>query len=227
MDNQLDDISGGSTSSAGEDSNRKMSADGPTPVPRVKLPLAVPPTGVAQLFDNPPLVGDEKREDYDKFFLAIAAAVNPVDEIAWMFTWDIAYLSWEIRRERIVKANIVRSSQIDAVRNSLEAVEAGKPMRIIRGKTARQWASNPKSRREIDKRLADDGYGQSDILAQAYILGAANIDAIDRRIASYELRRMALVREVEAYNGKFARKLDAASKDVVDAEFTDAPQENS
>jgi hypothetical protein len=53
------------------------------------------------------------------------------------------------------------------------------------------------------KKLADHGYGASDILAEAYDVGAANIDAIDRRIASYETRRMAVMRAVETYNEKF------------------------
>jgi predicted outer membrane protein len=70
--------------------------------------------------------------------------------------------------------------------------------------------------------LVDNGYEPKDILSEAYIIGAAEIDAIDRRIASYEARRMAVMRAVDAYNEKFARKLEAA-RDIVDAEFTDLP----
>jgi len=58
----------------------------------VKLSKVTPPAGLAQLFDDPPLVGNERREDYDNFFSAIAAAVNPA-EIAWLFTRDFADLS--------------------------------------------------------------------------------------------------------------------------------------
>jgi hypothetical protein len=31
------------------------------------------------MFADPPLVGDEKREDFDKLLIAIAGAVNPAD----------------------------------------------------------------------------------------------------------------------------------------------------
>jgi hypothetical protein len=186
---------------------------------------------LAHLFADPPLVGNEKREDFDSFFSAIAAAVKPADAIAWLFTWDIAYLSWEIRRERVVKADIIKSAQILAVGRFLELVEAnGSPTRINFGENdrlARRSVSNSKSKREIEKKLADNGYGSSDILAEAYILGAANIDAIDRRLASYEARRMATLRELEIYSEKFARKLDAASSDIVDAEFTDLSTERA
>jgi hypothetical protein len=35
------------------------------------------------------------------------------------------------------------------------------------------------------------------------------------------------MRAIEDYNEKFARKLDAASEDVVEAEFTDLPTEKA
>jgi hypothetical protein len=49
----------------------------------VKLSKVKPPAGLAQLFDDPTLVGNEKREDYNSFFAAVAAAVNPGDAIGW------------------------------------------------------------------------------------------------------------------------------------------------
>ena len=229
MSSQINGVSAESAPPAGEHRKRKKAAGSPI-VPLARAPLFAPPSDLAQFLDDPPLVGNEKREDYDKFFSAIAAAVNPADRIAWMFTWDIAYLSWEIRRERIVKAGIIESAQIDFVRGLLES---GKLLAgLVRLKEvereARQWVKNPKSLQETTKKLADNGYGPSDILAEAFILGARNIDAIDRRIASYEARRMAVLREVEAHNERFARKLDAASARIVDAEFSEvSPQENS
>jgi len=139
--------------------------------------------------------------------------------------------SWEIRRERAVKADIIKSAEIDAAGSFLELIDAvGDPLRIHFGgnaRAARQSASNSKSRREIDQKLAANGYGPSDVLAEAYMRGAPNIDAIDRRLASYEARRMTTLRELEIYNERFASKLDAASRDIVEAEFTDLSPENA
>jgi hypothetical protein len=199
-------------------------------VPLATVPLAAPPSKLAHLFADPPLVGNEKREDFDRFFSAIAAASKPVDAIAWLFTWDIAYLSWEIRRERVVKADIIKSAQLRAVGRFLVLIDEGGSSLLIdvgaNDRAARRWASDSKSRREIDQKLAANGYGPSDILAEAYIRGAPNIDAIDRRLASYEARRMTTLRELEIYSEKFASKLAATSRDIVDAEFT-VPTENA
>jgi hypothetical protein len=177
------------------------------------VPLAAPPSELADLFTDPPLVANETRQDFDRFFTAITAAVKPTDAIAWLYTWDVVCLSWEIKRERAVKTGIIKSSQIDFLSGllksgnlvSLTGTRASKISQRPNGNfEARQWVKSPESLPEISKLLADSGYGPSDILAKAYILGADNIDAIDRRIASYEIRRMALMRAVETYNEKFA-----------------------
>jgi hypothetical protein len=197
---------------------------------------APPPSELAVLFADPPLVGKEKREDFDRFFSAISAAVKPIDAVAWLYTWDVVCLSWEIRRERTVKAGIVESAQIDFVSGLLRShslvwiTRNALPQMLPRpnGKfEARQWIKNPESLPDITKLLTDNGYGPSDILAGAYVLRADSIDAIDRRIASYETRRMTVMRAVEAYNEKFARKLETASGDIAEAEFTDLPLENA
>ena len=230
MSNQIDGSPEESASPAGNRGKPKKLPDRKI-VPLDTAPLAVPPSGLALLFAQPPLVGNEKREDFDRFFSAITAAVKPADAIAWLYTWDIAYLSWEIKRERVVKAEIIKSACISAVGHILDSIEdegsfLARTLDVGKNKrAARQSENNSKSRREIDKKLADNGYGPSDILVGAYNFGAANIDAIDRRIASYESRRMAVMRAVEDYNEKFARKLDAVSGDIAEAEFTDLPPE--
>jgi hypothetical protein len=45
---------------------------------------------------------------------------------------------------------------------------------------------DPIARKEIDADLKARGYSPSKVLAQAYIEGAAEIDAVEQRIASYE-----------------------------------------
>jgi hypothetical protein len=67
------------------------------------------------------------------------------------------------------------------------------------------------------------GYDASDISTAAFSRGAEDIDAIDRRIASYELRRMTAMRELEHYNEALVRRRRVAA-DVIDGEFTEAAE---
>src|SRR5258708_30500532 len=73
-----------------------------------------PPKELEQFFDDPPLVGTERREDYQTFFSVIAMAVKPVDAIDWLLVYDVAYLSCEIRRERRINAEIITIRQTEA-----------------------------------------------------------------------------------------------------------------
>ena len=195
-----------------------------------------PPAGLEQLFDDPPLAANEKREDYDNFFSAVAAAVNPGDAIAWLFTRDISDLSWEIRRERRLKLQVIKSAEEDIVRKLL--MPPSKPLPFTgellslsdaflvdpeAENEAKRWASDPKARRRIDRELTEKGYDASYISTAALNQKADDIDAIDRRIASYELRRMAALRAIEHYSERLARRLDAAS-DVIEGQFTEAAE---
>jgi hypothetical protein len=84
----------------------------------VQAASIAPPKELAFMFADPPLVGDEKREDFDKLLIAIAGAVNPADEIVWLSVLGIANLSWEIRRE--VPASICQPT---ASRKSIKQFE--------------------------------------------------------------------------------------------------------
>jgi len=193
-----------------------------------KVKQVKPPAGLAQLFDDPPLVGDEKREDYDNLFSAVAAAIDPVDAIAWLLTRDIADLSWEIKRERRLKLQVIKSQEIEVVRRLLIPPKPEFTMDLEDDpndmkKEAEQWGADPKARRGIDKTLIEMGYDASYIFRTALNRAAEHIDAIDRRIASYELRRMAAMRALEHYSEALARRVKAAS-DVIEGELTEAAE---
>ncbi|THD68257.1 MAG: hypothetical protein E7813_11520 [Bradyrhizobium sp.] len=189
----------------------------------VKSPPLRLPKELAQFFADPPLALNERREDYDDLFAAIAAAAKPADAISWMFVRDITDLSWEIRRERSRKMQLIKSSEESRVADILtEGLDwsASTPGDADASEAARQWASDPKARRKIDKELPDLGWAPTDILSDA--LDNSDIDEIDKRIASYELRRMAALRAIELYSEKLARRLEGASSKVIDGEFTEA-----
>ena len=172
------------------------------------------------------------RKEYEHLFSAIVDAADPTDAIEWLFTRDIADLTWEIRRERAVKAQVIKSARNTVVEESADAsrYEYSGPMRhreqTLRGDRTdlEKWQSDPKSRPAIEKKLADGGHDGPSILAGAYIQAAASIDAIDRRIASYELRRMATLREAAAYSARLAGQLKASSEAVIEGEFTEAAE---
>jgi hypothetical protein len=189
------------------------------------------PEGLAEFLDDPPLVGDETVESYNKFFAAIVVGLKPADPIDWLYAKDVVDLSWQIRRERAVEAGVVKLLQSEVVRDLLKATaDSSKPLeaavyRIFHASDdAHAWASDPAARKEIDARLTAKGHPPSAVLAEAYRRGASDIDPIDKRIASYEARRTGLVREIERRDERFARNLDTASSSIIDGEFSEAAE---
>jgi hypothetical protein len=197
----------------------------------VKSPPLKPPKELAQFFADPPLALNEKRDEYDDLFAVIAAAAKPADAIAWIFVRDITDFSWEIRREKSRKIQAIRSMEEFVVAGILtppkpEGLDYGAPTPGAdeAKEAAWRWANDPKARRKIDKELAELGWDSTEILSSA--LGDTNtdIDEIDKRIASYEVRRMAALRAIEQYSEKLARRLEAASSEIIEGEFTEAAE---
>ena len=62
------------------------------------------------------------------------------------------------------------------------------------------------------------------MLAQAYLRGAREIDAIDKRIALYELRRNTILKEIGLRSERKAQKLAKATSGIIDGEFSEAAE---
>jgi hypothetical protein len=205
-----------------------------------------PPKELASFFANPPLVGDESREDYDNLFSEFAAAMKPLDAIAWIYLGEFTNLTWEIKRERWLKQRAVEAARKDLVGRLLMPPPPPPPTPLFPGhvvffdevapdpvraakverasEDAEQWASDPKARQGIDKELAESGYDQGYILARALTNSASEIDTIDKRISTYEYRRNAILREIHRHSESMARRLDRAASEIIDGEFTEAAE---
>jgi hypothetical protein len=189
-----------------------------------------PPKELEALFEDRPLLGRERREEYDAFFSAIAMAEPPSDAIDWMLLKDLVDLSWEIRRERRIKVEIVKLNQTEVICDLLKSTfdksnkVASDLNRIFGARTAAQlWASDAETRTSIDARLTEKGHDPDSVLGRSYLRGAGEIDAIDRRIALFELRRNRTLKEIGLRSERKAQRLAKASSDIIDGEFTEAP----
>ena len=187
---------------------------------------------LAFLFDDLPLVGNESSDDYCGLLKAIVADAAPTDAIGWLFLKSVVDATWDIRREYQVKAGIIRLYQKDVVLDLLKttqddptSIEAHK-YRIFRATNeADRWAVDASVRKKVDSTLEARGYLPSEVLARACVKASDQIDAVDRRIASLEARRMSILREIERRKDKeFARRLEKSTSEVLDAQFSEAAE---
>jgi len=190
-----------------------------------------PPKELQPFLEDFYLVGDETVEDYINLFVALATAARPADTIDWLLTKDIADLTWDIRRERAIKAAIIESTRKAVILDLLKAtvddpVSVGSHLYRIFGAAGEimRWSVDSEAKKEINAKLTARGYPPSEVLAQAFMRGAAQIDVVDRRIASYEMRKMLTLKEIERRNDRLSRQLEKASSEIIDAEFSEAAE---
>jgi hypothetical protein len=179
------------------------------------------PKELQKFLSNPPLMGTERPEDYMEFFLVIATAARPFDAIGWLLVSDLAAIWWEIRRERLIKAAIIRQKQQEAVAKlGNTRADYEREMRAAAQSALDDDASSLfrlRGSAPIEQKQEDS----VSLLAMAYLHGGDEIELCLRRIAALEYRLIAFLNEVERRNQKMARRADSAASDVVDAEFTD------
>jgi hypothetical protein len=191
-----------------------------------------PTNELRQYLGEPALVGAEKREVYDEFTSLIASAIKPTDPIGWLLTKNVTDWSWEMRREQAIKADMIKYYQKEVVAELIKTLAPagqlkGTIYRIFEaGDCLTRWATDPNARIEIDAALEAKGHGAPAILARAYMRGAGHIDAIDRRIASYERRRNTALREAGMWNEGLRRKLEHATTAIIEGEFTDVAEKH-
>ncbi|QDM22990.1 hypothetical protein FIU28_18875 [Tardiphaga sp. vice154] len=214
-----------------------------------KKPSNPIPKALENIFRAPSLVGTERIEDYNKLFKALAESVSPRNAIQWIYVRDVVDLTWQIRRERRIKDDVIKLHQKNIILKLLkdtyddpsQDVPPGDPTsagssgnssgtapamyRVFSAADEAQlWGSDYKARKEIEARLAARGYRDSEILAKTYIAAASQIESFDKRIESCERRRSAIMREIERCDEAFARALRNAPLDVIDGEFSEAAE---
>ena len=138
-----------------------------------------PPKELQRIFDNPPLVGDERREDYEDMLSTLAAAARLADAIAWIYFADVLNLTWEICRMRIIKTEAIKLYQKNAIRFETFVRLWDRNAKALR---ALESKAESKAQSEADDDYDADAEAKSDAGAEAETEVEIEID--DRAEAS-------------------------------------------
>jgi hypothetical protein len=203
-------------------------------MPRVKSSQLQRISKLDRFLGEAPLVGDETQKQYDAFRAEILSTLTEPNVINELYLKDVVDLSWQICRERRIHADVVLIYQQQVVRRLLKVSHSNpeKPYdeqnnvyRILgAGPDAQLWLADSAARKRIDAELERRGYSPRKVLALAYLEGRIEIDAIEHRIAFYEARRMATLKEIERRNEAAAEQLKRASTRVIEGEFKQAAE---
>jgi hypothetical protein len=176
-------------------------------------------------FGPPPLIGNERREDYLAFCSVIERAAKPADNICRILVRDLVNIWWEIRRERLIKVEIIKQKQREYVETpGYTRADFEKERQLAHEmSTPRDEDDEPSMfRKKGSAPVETKQEDQISSLAKVYLQDGSAIEDCDGRISALEFRRSALLREVERRNQIVVRNADQAASGFVDAEFTEA-----
>jgi hypothetical protein len=185
-----------------------------------KVPAEVERRPERSLLGPPPLIAGESLVEYEELESKLAATVMPKDFLETIWVRDVVDLTWEIRRQRRIKAGFLTSVQYQGVEAVLQAVlhqGLGAPEAL-----AKQWAArDPDAVKKVDNLLSAKGLTMDVADARALAANIGAFERIDAGIMNLETRRNAALREIERHRSNFGSALRRATDDVIDAEYRD------
>ena len=203
-------------------------------------PAAVTRTA-SQLADIRELLGpawtiegeDPKR--YDQLLVRVAEAVGPIDFIDWLLVKDVVALTWEIQWSRIHHETVIRMGRLKALEQILERAMPtrdgifgpGQIAALAKALAAKWLSGDSKAAKEVVETLHKSGFSVADITAHAMTVMAVELERIDRQVERRESRRDSLLRQIERRRESWAKLVQRATEDVVEADFREEPARGS
>jgi hypothetical protein len=198
-----------------------------------KDPESAPPAKVATeiLLNVPdflgpaPLIPGEDPAAYSALQVGVSAAVRPNGVLEEIWVRDVIDLTWEARRLRRLKAQLLQAAAHEGLRKVLEPL-IKRDFTSIGDDAARElsdrWARRePKAVKEVNGHLSAAGLTMDAVMAQTLDCKLYSIEQLDRMLASSEARRGAALREIDRHRETLASALrrEAETEDAVFAEI--------
>ena len=172
--------------------------------------------GRLALFGPAPLFEGEDAAAYDELLARISGAVKPADIFEEIWVRDIVDLVWEVLRLRWLKANLMTATAYRGLQQILKPLVGF----LEEEKLAKAWAARDQSAiKRVDKLLASAGLTMDAVMAQTLSISLDDIERIDRMIATAEMRRNAILHEVDRHRTTWGQELRRAAQQAEDAEF--------
>ncbi|MGX1362292.1 hypothetical protein [Bradyrhizobium elkanii] len=175
-----------------------------------QLAVAALPVELEALIPAPLLLPGESLEAYHLLQQAVFADLTPRSALEWLLAIDIAELSWEIRRYRLLRHALLADHRQQAIEASLRRIDhAGiKPEfeedanRHTR-QNALSWRLDHDAAREIEVRLADYGFDQQALNLEVFVQASEIFLMFEGLLIAAQKRRTFLFREIDRYrNGR-------------------------
>lgn len=172
------------------------------------------PKFIQKNFVFPPLLPDENEEDFEELFDSLVKAVGAETIIEFHQVYDVAILTWEIRRYQQIRMKLIGNHTRQAVRNAFAMMLTDRsptaPETILKNDIAEKtekFFSDPQFREQA---MSEFDLADYSVEAATFAQALPEIAAIERLIASAQKRLLSFL-------GNLEKRCEARAKELAKA----------
>lgn len=176
--------------------------NGPLPTAH-QLTATALPVEFEALAPPPLLLPGESLEHYQALRQAVFADLAPRSAIEWLLAIDIAELSWEIQRYRLLRHKLLETYRQKAIEAALQRIDMigiasdfEDQAAYYTRQNAVSWRIDPMAATEIDVRLAAYGFDQHAITTEVYVQAREMVVLFEGLLNAAQTKRVLLLREI-------------------------------
>jgi hypothetical protein len=181
--------------------------------------MEVPPSIAPFVGKCPPLLQGESEDQYYAMFDLLMDEMQPDTSTEWLLFADVVSLFWELGRYRNWKGailNIYRRSALETALRQTHRSHAivGDVVALINiaRKEAEEWRTDPQKRAALDARLAENGYDETTLNAEAFLEAIEPLAKIERFLSSARGQLSIMLKEAHVRKKFAARARHALEK---------------
>lgn len=168
-----------------------------------ELTITALPVEFEALAPPPLLLPGEHLEHYHALRQAIFADLAPRSAIEWLLAIDVAEVSWEIQRYRVLRHKLLETYRQQAIEATLRRIDMVGIATDFEGEAAYHtlqnalsWRIDPVAASEIEARLAAYGFDQHAITTEVYVQAREVLVLFEGLLDAAQTKRMLLLREI-------------------------------
>ncbi|WLA79960.1 hypothetical protein [Bradyrhizobium elkanii] len=154
----------------------------------------------------PLLLPGERLDHYHALRQLIFTDLAPRSAIEWLLAIDVAELSWEIQRYRLLRHRLLvtyRQKAIEAALRHIDMIsiapEFEEEAEYYTRQNALSWRIDPVATTEIEARLTSYGFDQHAINTDVYVQAREVFILFEGLLNAAQARRLLLIREIKKH----------------------------
>lgn len=157
---------------------------------------------------------DEDSDAYRQHYDRVLKTINPQDVFEEMWVQDIVDHSWEIRRLRYIKQSLLENALHRGLQEVLTPIMGAIPAMTL----SKRWqAKDADAIEQVEALLSGAELDMGMVRAETVALRINEIEKIEHRIFSAEVRRDRAVRDIECHKFGFGERLKSEATKFIEA----------